>query len=42
MICKNKFDAPWNEIVAAHVKTILAFDEGDYEVAFDSQKELVQ
>ncbi|KAI8079405.1 hypothetical protein BDF21DRAFT_340522 [Thamnidium elegans] len=42
MICKSKFDAPWNEIVANHVKTILAFDEGDYEAAFDSQKELVQ
>lgn len=42
MICRNKFDAPWNEIVAQHVKTIIYVDEGDYEAAFEAQKELVQ
>ncbi|KAI7890663.1 uncharacterized protein EV154DRAFT_510577 [Mucor mucedo] len=42
LICRNKFDAPWNEVVAQHVKTILHIDEGDYKAAFESQKEVVQ
>lgn len=42
MICRSKFESPWNEIVANHVKSVLHVDAGEYQEAFDTQKDLVQ
>ncbi|KAI8878037.1 hypothetical protein K501DRAFT_337023 [Backusella circina FSU 941] len=39
---RNNLDAPWNEIATLHLKTIISIDNGDYEDAYESQKDLVQ
>ncbi|KAK4511528.1 uncharacterized protein ATC70_012743 [Mucor velutinosus] len=40
--CKSSLEAPWNEVASNHLKTLIHIDAGDYEDAFDTQKELVQ
>ncbi|KAI8997447.1 hypothetical protein BDB01DRAFT_713422 [Pilobolus umbonatus] len=35
-------EAPWNEIVTQHIKTVIYLDTGDYVKAFEAQKDLVQ
>ncbi|CAO3647698.1 unnamed protein product [Mucor fragilis] len=39
--CKP-LEAPWNEVAANHLKTLIHVDAGDYDEAFETQKELVQ
>ncbi|KAF1800020.1 hypothetical protein V8B55DRAFT_1368060 [Mucor lusitanicus] len=40
--CKTSLEAPWNEVASNHLKTLIHVDAGDYDEAFDTQKELVQ
>ncbi|KAI8991697.1 hypothetical protein BDF20DRAFT_845891 [Mycotypha africana] len=41
-LVKNKVEAPWNDIIVNHIKTLVHLDEGLYDEAFETQKELVQ
>ncbi|CEP12593.1 hypothetical protein [Parasitella parasitica] len=40
--CKNRLETPWNDVAANHLKTLVHVDAGDYDEAFETQKELVQ
>ncbi|KAI7898589.1 uncharacterized protein BX663DRAFT_489860 [Cokeromyces recurvatus] len=39
---RPKLESPWNEVTINHLKTVIYYDQGEYEAAFESQKELVQ
>ncbi|KAI9317537.1 hypothetical protein BX666DRAFT_2018967 [Dichotomocladium elegans] len=41
-ILSQRLDAPWDDITACHLKTIVHLDHGNYFDAYDSQKEMVQ
>lgn len=41
-IARNKLNFPWDDIVLLHVGIIQDRDRGDYQQAYEDQKELVQ
>ncbi|KAG0178934.1 hypothetical protein DFQ29_002785, partial [Apophysomyces sp. BC1021] len=39
--CRNRLDAPWDDMTASHLKAAMFLDQGQYLEAFEAQKDVV-